>query len=100
MPNPLDYNRAKPLFMLPDNLLAIDDAPNALESLYNQGKPVLIYLHGRAKGIGEPRKSVEEKYTLTLPNMVSPRSALPGIRMIPVTTKAGRLRPLMISPGF
>ncbi len=61
MPNPLDYNRAKPLFMLPDNLLAIDDAPNALESLYNQGKPVLIYLHGRAKGIGEPRKSVEEK---------------------------------------
>ncbi|MEJ2452864.1 MAG: alpha/beta hydrolase [Candidatus Thiodiazotropha sp.] len=60
MPNPLDYNRAKPLFMLPDRLWAIDDAPHALESIYSQDKPVLIYLHGRAKGIGEPRKSVEE----------------------------------------
>jgi hypothetical protein len=61
MTHPLNYDYARPLFMLPQQRLSIDDAPQAIEAAYATGKPVLIYLHGRAKGLGEPRKSVKEK---------------------------------------
>lgn len=61
MTHPLNYDFARPLFMLPKQRLSIDDAPQAIEAAYATGKPVLIYLHGRAKGLGEPRKSVKEK---------------------------------------
>jgi len=61
MPHPLSYDSAKPLFMLPRRRLSIDDAPQAIDAAYATGKPVLVYVHGRAKGLGEPRKSVKAK---------------------------------------
>lgn len=60
MANPLKFDRTRPLFLLPRQQLPIESAALALEEVYQQGAPVLIYIHGRAKRIGEPRKSVEQ----------------------------------------
>lgn len=55
----LGYDAMHPLFIAPETRLRIDEAPKALELCYASGKPVLIYIHGRAKGVGEPKKSVQ-----------------------------------------
>jgi esterase/lipase superfamily enzyme len=39
----------------------LDQSTELLALAYAQNKPVLIYLHGRAKDIGEPQKSIEKK---------------------------------------
>lgn len=54
----LTYDPDHPLFIAPSTRLRIDEAEKALDLCYQTGRPVLIYLHGRAKDIGEPRKSV------------------------------------------
>jgi len=55
----LKYDAARPLFIAPEKRLSIDQASQALDQCYQTKMPVLIYLHGRAKGVGEPKKSVE-----------------------------------------
>ena len=55
----LKYDAARPLFIAPEARLSIDQASQALDQCYQTKMPVLIYLHGRAKGVGEPKKSVE-----------------------------------------
>lgn len=55
----LDYDATHPLFIPPHTRLRIDEAPTALDLCHAAGKPMLIYIHGRAKGIGEPKKSVQ-----------------------------------------
>lgn len=55
----LKYDPARPLFIAPEARLSIDQASQALDQCYQTKMPVLIYLHGRAKGVGEPKKSVE-----------------------------------------
>lgn len=54
----LTYDPDQPLFIAPSTRLRIDEAEKALDLCYQTGRPVLIYLHGRAKDVGEPRKSV------------------------------------------
>lgn len=55
----LEYDAARPLFIAPEARLSIDQASQALDQCYQTKMPVLIYLHGRAKGVGEPKKSLE-----------------------------------------
>lgn len=55
----LEYDATHPLFIAPDKRLTIDQAAQALDECYQTNKPVLIYIHGRAKGVGEPKKSVQ-----------------------------------------
>ncbi len=59
--NDLDYDRQRPLYLPDGTRLGIADAGKAVAWAYQQNTPVLIYVHGRAKGTGEPRKSVEKK---------------------------------------
>ncbi len=47
--------------MLPRQRPSSDDAPQVIEAAYPTGKPMLISFHGRAKGLGEWRRSVNEK---------------------------------------
>lgn len=54
----LTYDPDHPLFIAPSTRLRIDEAEKALDLCYQTGRPVLIYLHGRAKDVGEPKKSV------------------------------------------
>jgi pimeloyl-ACP methyl ester carboxylesterase len=60
MTHHLEYDCSRPLFMLPDARFSLDEAASILTEAYAQDKPVLIYIHGRAKNVGEPRKSVEK----------------------------------------
>ena len=60
MSSQLSYIPKKPLFIPPNRQFSLSDAEQALSAAYSAGKPVLIYIHGRAKKIGEPRKSVEQ----------------------------------------
>lgn len=60
MSQTLSYNPRKPLFIPTKKQFSLADAEQALEIAYGKGNPVLIYIHGRAKGIGEPRKSLEQ----------------------------------------
>lgn len=55
----LDYDATHPLFIAPETRFRIDAAPRELELCFATGKLVLIYIHGRAKGVGEPKKSVQ-----------------------------------------
>lgn len=59
--NALKYSKSKPLFMYPDHRFSLDQTNTLLKKAYSKNMPVLVYIHGRAKGIGEPRKSVEQK---------------------------------------
>lgn len=54
----LTYDPDHPLFIAPSTRLRIDEAEKALDLCYQTAKPVLIYIHGRAKDVGEPKKSV------------------------------------------
>ena len=53
------YDRELPLFIAPETRLPAELAGQALDQCYQSNKSVLVYIHGRAKGVGEPRKSVE-----------------------------------------
>jgi pimeloyl-ACP methyl ester carboxylesterase len=57
MSDDLNYNPDLPLYISPNQRFAIDDAHKALEVAYSKDKPVVIYIHGRAKNVGEPAKS-------------------------------------------
>lgn len=57
----LKYDPAKPLFLPGGHRYSVDQAGTALERAYASGQPVLLYIHGRAVGIGEPQKSVKKR---------------------------------------
>lgn len=59
MSNDLDFDPNRPLFVPSGERFPIAQSQAALAMAFASGRPVLIYLHGRAKGIGEPRKSVQ-----------------------------------------
>lgn len=56
----LDYDQARPLFLPSGERLPIMQSRAAIERAYSLDKPVLVYIHGRAKGVGEPKKSVNQ----------------------------------------
>ncbi|MBT6273671.1 MAG: alpha/beta hydrolase [Chromatiales bacterium] len=60
MPKDLQYDPLKPLFVSPDQRFEMTQAAQALKLAYGRSSAVLIYIHGRAQGKGEPRKSVEK----------------------------------------
>lgn len=57
----LNYDPDRPLYIPSGERMSIDQSRNVIEKAYSTGKPVLIYIHGRAKGVGEPKKSVSKK---------------------------------------
>ena len=59
MSNDLNFDPNRPLFVPSGERFPIAQSQGALAMAFASGRPVLIYLHGRAKGIGEPRKSVQ-----------------------------------------
>lgn len=57
----MNYDPSTPLFVPPDGRFAIKNTDEALRvALTDPKKPLLIYIHGRAKDVGEPRKSLDE----------------------------------------
>jgi pimeloyl-ACP methyl ester carboxylesterase len=56
----LSYDSSHPLYLPTGARLSIAESRAAVVQAYSSGYPVLVYIHGRAKGIGEPKKSVEE----------------------------------------
>jgi hypothetical protein len=57
----MKYDPAFPLFVPPAGRFALKDTEAALSAtLADPGKPLLIYIHGRAKGVGEPKKSLDQ----------------------------------------
>lgn len=60
MSTSLTYDPDRPLFIPPGKRFSITQARQAIEQVYESGKPVLIYIHGRANNVGEPKKSVKE----------------------------------------
>lgn len=59
MSEDLEFDATRPLFMPPDRRNAISESNSVIEEAYATGNPVVVYIHGRAKNIGEPKKSVE-----------------------------------------
>jgi hypothetical protein len=59
MPHELSYDESRPLYSPDGQRYAIDRSREALEAAFGTAQPLVIYVHGRAVGIGEPRKSVE-----------------------------------------
>ncbi|MCG7962303.1 MAG: alpha/beta hydrolase [Candidatus Thiodiazotropha taylori] len=57
----LNYDKRRPIFISPNQRFSLDESESALKTAYSENKPVLIYIHGRAKNIGEPKKSVSQK---------------------------------------
>ena len=56
----LSYDSNRPLFLFDDNQrFTLADADQCIAAAYAKNLPVLVYLHGRAKDVGEPKKSVE-----------------------------------------
>ena len=55
----LSYDASRPLYLHDGRRFSLPQSREALQAAFEFPKPVLIYLHGRALGIGEPRKSVE-----------------------------------------
>ncbi len=60
MTQPLDYDKNLPLYLGSGQRFALQDALACIEAAFAQNKPVLIYLHGRAAGRGEPKRSVQD----------------------------------------
>lgn len=55
----LDYNPELPLHLHPNQRFSMAQVDVALGKAFDSPTPVLIYVHGRAAKIGEPKKSVE-----------------------------------------
>lgn len=55
----LSYDSTKPVFVSPSGRFGVAEASSVFEAAFAGPRPVLIYVHGRAKDIGEPRKSME-----------------------------------------
>lgn len=64
----LSYDPDRPLYIPSGERMPINQSRNAIEKAYSTGKPVLIYIHGRAKGVGEPKKSVNQEIYNDLEN--------------------------------
>ncbi len=60
MPKSLKYDKNLPLYLASGRRFALQDALACIEAAFAQNKPVLIYLHGRAAGKGEPKRSVKD----------------------------------------
>jgi len=60
MSTALDYDPKRPLYLPTGKRLGIAQSRDAIEEAYSAGKPVLVYIHGRARKVGEPKKSVEQ----------------------------------------
>jgi Alpha/beta hydrolase of unknown function (DUF900) len=58
MPTLLEYDKNLPLYLASGQRFALHDAKACIEAAFAEHKPVLIYLHGRAAGKGEPKRSV------------------------------------------
>lgn len=58
MNHPLDYDQSRPLFLSNGQRFAMQDAIQCIQTAFADNRPVLIYLHGRAAGKGEPKRSV------------------------------------------
>ena len=57
----MNYDPDRPLFVPPAGRFAAHETEAALAAaVADPGKPLLIYIHGRASGVGEPKKSLEE----------------------------------------
>ena len=56
----LTYDENRPLFVPNGERFSMNQSQEALKLVYSSGKPVLIYIHGRAKGVGEPVKSMNQ----------------------------------------
>ncbi len=59
MTTDLNYDPNRPLFLPSGERLSISQSRAAILQAYSLDKPVLVYIHGRAKGVGEPKKSVK-----------------------------------------
>lgn len=60
MSDDLKYDRSLPLYISFNQRFPIGESRKALEIAYSNCKPVIIYIHGRANNVGEPKKSEEE----------------------------------------
>ncbi len=57
----LDYDPNRPLFLPSGERMSISQSRAAIEQAYSLDSPVLVYIHGRARGVGEPKKSVNQR---------------------------------------
>jgi hypothetical protein len=69
----LTYDKQRPLYLWKGGSETSErytaaQSREALEAAYTPGLPVLIYIHGRAKGAGEPRKGVNNGTYTALAN--------------------------------
>lgn len=57
-----EYDGGRPLFVADTaNRYTLEDCPSAFEEVFAKDRPVLVYIHGRAKGVGEPKKGIDTK---------------------------------------
>ncbi len=61
MDDDLKYDAALPLYISYGKGFSIEEAEKALELAYSENLSVVIYIHGRAKDIGEPLKSEKKR---------------------------------------
>lgn len=62
MSNDLNFDPNRPLFV-PSGERFVGPSQGALAMAFASGRPVLIYLHGRAKGIGDRERACKPTST-------------------------------------